>query len=569
METMETMETTETGATFAAIPPEAVIATREILRGFGVRLSGGYICDGGGGQPGRPRRMSDEELEEIAELLSGFTPHDVALKDVIRDVALIIAPDAASFELFERRQAGDGGDGDEDDGTPQRVTAAQRKRIREENLQKLAAEALRHFAIYSGPNVGGASNVRLYCCARPFVEAEEERLEALESGIPRRLTIVPGTQARMIREAMIGGRYFEPIVACGEERGIRMSHLAERVAEGLGGMGCFKLDEEPPLISFDSDVAAFNHLDERRVDEAVGRPTPAWDQFLDRLDRPDHFLAWVWGSLEPDDRGRQALWLFGPNGNDGKSFVSEVLAEIHGRAASVSSTDVGSQFFFSKIYGNTLAIFPDAKSPNVISTAHLHQLLGGDICSIEFKGRDSFSAQIRTKLLISSNILPKINGGEHSELSRVLVVKVTPPPRKLPQKASEWRKGLLDEKFAMLARAREAYGRLADHQRGGILVEDEELDRMRDSLASDEDDLAAGFIDEVLEFGEDETCIPANLIKSIESYLGKTSAAWRAKATIIQRLQAAGCEKKKVRIGKKTPMRWVGFKLRAPYARPQ
>jgi len=195
-------------------------------------------------------------------------------------------------------------------------------------------------------------------------------------------------------------------------------------------------------------------------------PTPNWDQLLERINKGSNceeaskiFLAWLWGCLESENNGREALWLQGP-GMDGKSTISKALWYIVGQNH-VSTVSQGSykenRFFFSDLYGKLLTIYGDNKNPRLISEGKIHSLLGQDAVPIEVKGVQAFSDIIRTKLLILSNIEPEISDVKH-EISRLIYLKIAPLEGEISEIGDgHFLKKLIGEGSNLLGKARIEY----------------------------------------------------------------------------------------------------------------
>lgn len=206
--------------------------------------------------------------------------------------------------------------------------------------------------------------------------------------------------------------------------------------------------------------------------------TPAWDQFLNRLSSPDDFLAWVWSCYELRSRSRQALWLYGPEGEDGKSAVLKLIYKTFGRAGTTIHEDnLRTQFGLSTLYGKRFAYDADALNTRILQSKKIRNLTTGDAVTIEFKGENAFSASIYLKIAIASNMKPSIND-INAEKSRLIVIRVD----KTEVKTAKWEDELVKEYPKLLFKAYKKYvEKCPDHY--NIRLEEQTKD-MVDSAAN-------------------------------------------------------------------------------------
>jgi hypothetical protein len=233
---------------------------------------------------------------------------------------------------------------------------------------------------------------------------------------------------------------------------------APKVAEAWGIAGWWKIHVKP-------EAALPPAL---AIDEAPGpslarlttkaEPTPAWDEFLTRLDAPDTFLAWLWLLTLPKAT-RQVLWIQG-DGLDGKTEVGAAIVEALGAAATTCTDDFiehSARWVGDAIYGRRLILVDDTKMRQVLRRGLIHRMTGQSPMKCEPKGTPGFDFRPNAAVLCTSNYEPEINR-ERSNMSRLLPIHV----RGKGQMADhDWPGRLVAELPALMARAREAYGRLA------------------------------------------------------------------------------------------------------------
>lgn len=189
---------------------------------------------------------------------------------------------------------------------------------------------------------------------------------------------------------------------------------------------------------------------------------PAWDSFLNRLSDKGAFMAWVWSCFESRSRSRQAVWLYGPSAQDGKSTVLRVLASCFGNAAaSVNNTMINSksQFTLSNFYNRRIVLYPDAKNTSFPMTELFRVLTSGDVVPIEFKGEGTINCVLYVKLIVASNMEPSLTLS-NADRSRLIQINVEESENK---DDPTWEEKLMDELPAFLYSARSEYGRLCPH----------------------------------------------------------------------------------------------------------
>ena len=283
-----------------------------------------------------------------------------------------------------------------------------------------------------------------------------------------------------------------------------------------------------------------------RLETAEG-PTPAWDEFLTRLDSADVFLAWVWMLTLPK-AGRQVLWLQG-EGHDGKTQVSSVLTRALGRAATSADdtfTNESERWLGSQVYGKRLVVVDDTKMPACLRRGIVHRISGGSALKCEAKGVDGFDFLPNVAILCTSNLMPEI-GDTEADRSRLLVVKVG--PLAVREADYRWVDRLLAEFPQLLNRGRAAYERLA------VRVGEPQLRlppvvKAHVDEAAGTDGRAFGDVLELAGF----TLDPALSISNRE-LLSEVRIEWKRQCALIEWLKAQGCERTR---GAKGVRGWTG-----------
>jgi hypothetical protein len=206
---------------------------------------------------------------------------------------------------------------------------------------------------------------------------------------------------------------------------------------------------------------------------------PSWAEFLQRCSDPEAFGAWIWSIYEPKHKGRQMLYLYGKQGEDGKSVLQSVVYEMFGAeysasVSSLSAVSTQSTFGASGIYGRRLLIIPDLRNNNLLRFPIINQLTGSDPIKIEFKNQTPFSAKLNVRIFICANIEQELENKKHDS-SRLLWLTVSPPKQRTPN----WCEGLKKEYLAFLQYAKWCYQKkCADHYKISSEASDSTVERI-------------------------------------------------------------------------------------------
>jgi hypothetical protein len=223
------------------------------------------------------------------------------------------------------------------------------------------------------------------------------------------------------------------------------------------------ITKEPAPISWDPEELAYLHLDPSlirsrgKLDEA---PPRVWSEFLDRIEddeQRDIFCSFIWSIFDPEDKGRQVLWVSGA-GMDGKSKVFETISSFLGPVAA-SITGFREEDRFSKISavaGKRLILDADCRHPSILNGEFAHKVTGGDMMSLEIKYGGVVSVKPQAKMVFLSNYDPQISP-TNNERSRLLYVRVTTPHSLTGEQDFEWPKKLARSFWAFLRYCRRVY----------------------------------------------------------------------------------------------------------------
>lgn len=274
----------------------------------------------------------------------------------------------------------------------------------------------------------------------------------------------------------------------------------------------YQLISLPELISDDVNTPCFKYVDKLNIRKG---PTPAWDQFLNRVDYPEIFLAWIGAVFDPKNEGRQALWLQG-NGFDGKSKVSNALKEIYGPKYTTAIGQEMGTFFYSTVYGKRFAVYGDCLNERLMSQTKIQGLTGADSVSVEYKGETPFMAKVYARLLICSNISPAVDFNKNNEKSRIIRLFVTKTAKGFDGDP-DWEKKLVEEGPHLLHKAFEMYAKHAPKQTN-ITIPSDLWEKMETECGSDESSVVDEFVDLHLEPGEDNFAKKKEVIDALARF---------------------------------------------------
>lgn len=225
----------------------------------------------------------------------------------------------------------------------------------------------------------------------------------------------------------------------------------------------------------------------------AGLPHPAWDEFLSRLSQPEVFMAWVFSCFVPNHETRQALWLCGKSGEDGKTKVAGVIGEPFGNALSaISAGQLHSdkRFFLTQFLGKRLAVYSDCMTPNFPQTEVFRNLTGGDAVTMEFKGGGFLHGALKLKVLVASNFEPSMTGANYDR-SRMILIDVAPSGTRDDPR---WPDRLKAELPAFLGDAQVQFKKLCPNN--GKIILPEAINTRLEDFAAEHYELHAAFFSE-------------------------------------------------------------------------
>lgn len=255
--------------------------------------------------------------------------------------------------------------------------------------------------------------------------------------------------------------------------------------------------DEFKTFSFNKDEWKISYIDPLDIENSDDN-TSSWDSFGDSLaseefnkEAYDLFKAWCWTIFDERaiNHNRQALWLYG-EGYDGKSVVTKVLSSIlagkYEKSIGSDSIGIGQldrPFWATSFYGKSLVIINEVGDSDLFSKkandgpgGKLHQITGHDLVAVEAKGKQPFSARIKSRILLFANCAPTFNSMQNNEITRIIPIHVSKTyfdGLEVINKDfvySDWGKELYEQRFAFLKKCKEAYNRIVDPKKTMISI---------------------------------------------------------------------------------------------------
>jgi hypothetical protein len=268
--------------------------------------------------------------------------------------------------------------------------------------------------------------------------------------------------------------------------------------------------EEPVSVTLSTDEYAYAYIDQSILNDG---PCPAWDAFMSQMEPEgisEQFKAFIWSALDPVNMGRQICYIYDDcaSGKTGKSTIARVLSRgvLEQVVGSFNEKVLRNEFGYAMVYGKRFLLCGDNKNPRILQNEELHNITGGDLVSIVYKGEMAFFAQIYARVMIMSNDPPQIDTYRQHETSRIILIRMN---SKKCTETSHYQNGVFvgdnsyEERLAkelphFLYKCRDAYKTYCPTRREIVVPNSYILD-----ASSDDEDLFEQFVNDFLEYGSD------------------------------------------------------------------
>lgn len=160
-----------------------------------------------------------------------------------------------------------------------------------------------------------------------------------------------------------------------------------------------------------------------------------WFQFLNELfgddtESKELLRQWFGYCLTPDTRQHKIMLMVGPP-RSGKGTIGRIMRSLVGddNCCAPTLSSLATNFGISPLLGKTLAIIGDARLSGRVdvsaTTERLLSISGEDSQTIDRKHREPVTTQLKTRFMVISNELPRLNDASGALAGRLLILKFT------------------------------------------------------------------------------------------------------------------------------------------------
>lgn len=246
---------------------------------------------------------------------------------------------------------------------------------------------------------------------------------------------------------------------------IQMSEekLVKFIMEDLRRNPAFRLEQEPITLSNNPTEPCFKFFPIKKLkkwgDDYLEKhgerpPTPAWDQFFNRLrdkNMIDIVKAFLTGIFIAKNKAKQCLYIWGA-GNDGKSQITHAIATLMGDDVTFVLDQYmrSNQFSSYDAYGKRLCVGEEMSAPNLLKNKTFHAITGQSLTRIEGKGEQAFYSRLYACALVTSNEKPFLEDVKN-QTTRLLYVEVdSASDQEINDSGVTWGKTLAEELHALI-----------------------------------------------------------------------------------------------------------------------
>ena len=263
------------------------------------------------------------------------------------------------------------------------------------------------------------------------------------------------------------------------------------------------------------------------VEFATHPPEPAgWLNFLSQL-WPDDIQSieslqeWFGYCLTPDTRQQKIMLMIGPK-RSGKGTICRTLTSLIGRnnVANPTLASLAQNFGLSPLIDKTLAIVGDARisgrTDAAIVIERLLSISGEDALTIDRKHRELVTTQLKSRLMIVSNELPRLRDDSQALANRFIVLQMR---RSFFGQEDHFLSEKLEAELpGIMLWAIEGWKRLRER---GRLREPDSSSELRDEFAEVSSPISS-FVEQCCSVGEQWQMPRAELYNAYKSYCNDT-----------------------------------------------
>lgn len=282
------------------------------------------------------------------------------------------------------------------------------------------------------------------------------------------------------------------------------------------------------------------------LDKLPSGDTPAWDSFIGQIE-PEFrgaTKAWLYSLFLRNNRGRQVIWFHG-QGQSGKTSIANVIGQVfsaqHKELVSTLEHKMNiDKFTMSGFENAALVIISDSKERRLVASDVVKSITGGDTVALRGFNKAKRSAQIYSKIMVTSNYAPSIDTKQKHELSRILYV---PIDAYLSQEAlnnwdtsKDWAQELHNEFWMFIEKCKVDYYENLEDDRNNIKTPKSMVEKLSQGTFGKASLDTAAFLEHNCNFDISRSTPLSELQDAYIKFLGIKKSTWRQETTLYNSL---------------------------------
>ncbi|WP_225230787.1 DNA primase family protein [Cytobacillus stercorigallinarum] len=221
-------------------------------------------------------------------------------------------------------------------------------------------------------------------------------------------------------EKQVKDVYFKIKMQCDIKESINSPDLIP-VGNGIYNAATKKLESFSPKKVFTTKIST-NYVE--------NAPKPKWnfDSWLNEIACNDsEVVKLLWEIINESLNGnytRGKYFILVGSGNNGKGTFQQLLINLIGEknVSTLKMHEIGEKFKPFQMVGKTLNIGDDIAGSYIENNSNLQSIATGDYITVEQKGRDPFTVQLKLAMLFSANEIPKIRNKSNGTYRRMVIL---------------------------------------------------------------------------------------------------------------------------------------------------
>ena len=264
---------------------------------------------------------------------------------------------------------------------------------------------------------------------------------------------------------------------------------------------------------------------------------PLWIEFIKgRFDEDTRkfIQEYIGYCITCDTRHELAVWLLGDPGSGKSTFIHGVKSALSDRVGTLGVANLSGNNGTTSIVGKTLLTAEEQPADYIKQTHTLNSIISGESVRVEYKYKDAFEYNSKSKILWSMNELPKIKSATNGLFRRVHIVKFAPIPteiidRNLKEKIYLERAGIMNWALEGLKRLRE---------RGKFEIPASVLDNTEEFKS--DSDITAAFVEECCVRDPNDNTPVDELYKNYKNWCEESGQRYHSKRSMSSEWKRMG-----------------------------